>query len=127
MRAIFFVILICISLLARAQTQSWICQGEQYVAIPYFFNSGEIQSSISAKNDQTFVFNENGLQLLGGQILFMPINSCAFGENGRPNCKLFSNTFDIFGAGIFVLHQYTVGDDENLVTNEIVMGKCSRI
>ena len=87
------------SSLVAAQEQSFICQGEQIATIPYSAgNNGaaEIKPAEGSLNNQTWIFNEDGLALIGSTQLLLGISYCDFNDAGLPNCKALSNYFNIF-------------------------------
>ena len=118
---------------ATAQEQSFICKGEQVSTVVYSVGSNDSAKILPAegrKNDQTWVFNEDGLSLLGSTRPMLPISWCEFNDEGLPFCLgSGSNSFSISANNIFELNIATAEEDSSglMATRLVVVGRCSKI
>ena len=116
-----------------AQEQSFICKGEQITQVEYnveSIDSAKILPATAAPNNDTWVFNEDGLSLLGSTSPTFPMRFCEYNDDGRPVCKGgVSTSFLIFENNIFELNLTTVKKDrtELMITRSVVVGRCSKI
>lgn len=115
------------------QAQSFICQGEQASIVVYSAGSNDSALILPAegkKNDQTWIFNEDGLSLLGSTRPMLPMSWCEFNVEGIPFCLGGgSNSFSISANNIFELNITTAKEDSAglMVTRSVVIGRCSKI
>ena len=118
---------------AVAQEQSFICKGEQISTVVYSAGSNDsakILPAAASKNDQTWVFNEDGLYLLGSKRPIIPISWCEFRDEGKPFCiGNSSNSLSISANNIFELNIVTAEGESTglMVTRTVVVGRCSKI
>ena len=118
---------------AVAQEQSFICKGEQISTVVYSAGSNDSAKILPAeggKNDQTWVFNEDGLSLLGSTRPRVPISWCEFRDEGKPFCiGSGSNSFSISANNIFALNIVTAKEESTglMLTRTVVVGRCSKI
>ena len=116
-----------------AQEQSFICNGEQVSTVGYNFGSNDSAKILPAEayqNDQTWVFNEDGLSLLGSKSPMISMSICEFNDEGLPFCITSgSNSFQIFENNIFELNITQAVQDSTgiMVTRSVVVGRCSKI